>query len=112
VVEQWTQTRSVAECLRTLEAAGVPCAHYAEPGDTLADPQLRQRGLFAPVADAAGSFTGVNAPWQMSGSGSALGDHVPDVGEHVHEVLAEWLQMDEAAIARLRSSGALGNTAA
>src|SRR5205085_669777 len=34
VVEQWTESRSVA----ALEAAGVPCSAYGDPGDALADP--------------------------------------------------------------------------
>ncbi len=103
VVEQWTRQRSVAECLQLLEAAGVPCAHYAEPGDTLQDAALQERGVFSPVADAAGAFTGVNPPWQMSGSESTLGTWVPGVGEHTKQVLQELLGLDEPALAALQA---------
>jgi CoA:oxalate CoA-transferase len=95
IVEQWTRQRSVAECLRVLEAAGVPCAHYAEPADTLKDAALQERGVFAQVADAAGSFTGINPPWQMSGSDSSLGAWVPGVGEHGQEILQELKELQE-----------------
>ncbi len=108
LVEQWTRQRSVAECLRVLEAAGVPCAHYAEPGASLHSPQLQQRGLFTPVADAAGAFTGVNAPWQMSGSRSVLGPRVPGLGEHHDEVLQGLLGLGGEEIARLCAAGAFG----
>lgn len=91
VVEIWTRQRSTAEVLATLEAAGVPCARYAEPGELLADEQAAARGLFAPVQDAAGRFTGVNAPWQLSAGGSAIGARVPGVGEDRHAVLRDWL---------------------
>jgi CoA:oxalate CoA-transferase len=94
IVEGWTRERTVAEVLATLEAAGVPCAHYAEPADLLADQQAAARGLFAPVRDAAGTFTGVNAPWAMSAAGGALGARVPGLGEHNAEVLRDWLGID------------------
>jgi crotonobetainyl-CoA:carnitine CoA-transferase CaiB-like acyl-CoA transferase len=94
VVEQWTKPRRVADVLAALEGAGVPCARYADPGDTLADEQARARGVFAPVHDAAGRFTGVNAPWQMSAGGAAIGARVPGVGEHTTEVLFDWLGIE------------------
>ena len=94
VVERWTRERSMAEALAALEAAGVPCALYAEPAELLADEQALARGLFAPVHDAAGAFTGVNAPWQMSAAGGALGESVPGIGEHNAEVLRDWLGID------------------
>lgn len=91
VVERWTRTRSVAELLRALDAAGVPCARYAEPAELLADEQAAARALFAPVADAAGTFTGVGAPWRLSAGGSAIGARVADIGEDRAEVLRDWL---------------------
>ena len=93
-VERWTRPRTVAQVLAALEGAGVPCAHYAEPGDNLANTQARSRGLFAPVHDAAGAFTGVNAPWLMSAGGSAIGARAPKIGEHNAEVLRDWLGTD------------------
>ena len=91
IVETWTRPRSVAEVLAAMEGAGVPCARYADPGDTLADPQAAVRGVFQQVDDAAGSFTGVNPPWLMSGGASAIGARVPQLGEHNAEVLRDWL---------------------
>ena len=109
-VEQWTRQRSVAQCVQALEAAGVPCSIYAEPGDALHDPQLQSRGLFEQTADAAGPFTGINAPWLMSGTASRMGSRVPTVGEHGDAVLHEWLGMGDAKTARLRDAGAFGTT--
>lgn len=108
--EAWTRTRPRAEVLATLEAAGVPCAPYNEPRDALADPHLAQRGLFSPLRDAAGGFTGVNPPWQLSASPSGAEDRqqVPTVGQHTHEVLRELLQLDAAALQGLRDRGVFG----
>ncbi|HRH85270.1 MAG TPA: CoA transferase [Rubrivivax sp.] len=91
VVERWTRTRSVAELLRALDAAGVPCARYSEPAEMLADEQAAARALFAPVADAAGTFTGVGAPWRLSAGGGTIGARVADIGEDRAEVLRDWL---------------------
>lgn len=91
VVETWTRERSSAEVLAALEAAGVPCARYAEPGELLADEQATSRGLFTAVHDAAGAFQGVNAPWQLSDGGSALGARVPVLGQQGQAVRHDWL---------------------
>ena len=48
IVELWTRQRSVADCLRLLEAAGVPCAPYNEPGDAHLS-ALRAQGVFGPA---------------------------------------------------------------
>jgi crotonobetainyl-CoA:carnitine CoA-transferase CaiB-like acyl-CoA transferase len=111
VVEQWTQTRTTAECRKTLDAGGVPSAAYADPGDALHDAHLRERGLFSPVSDAAGAFTGVNPPWQMSGASTHMQPWVPGVGEHTHAVLRDTLKLDDAALEQLRAAGAFGSSA-
>ena len=107
-VQAWTRERPLAECLRLLEAAGVPCSAYAEPADALADPHLRERGVFQPVADASGVFLGVNAPWRLSASDARLGERVPRVGEHRASVIADWLAADDSELARLEAAGAFG----
>ncbi len=105
IVEEWTSQRSRAECLHALDAGGVPCSAYADPGDALGDEHLRHRGLFSEVQDAAGSFTGVNPPWQMSGTPSHVRGWVPGVGEHTEEVLRDTLNLDAVALERLRAAG-------
>ncbi|MCC6246571.1 MAG: CoA transferase [Rubrivivax sp.] len=96
IVEQWTSERSAQDVLDALQAAGVPCARYAEPGELLDDAQCVARGLFAPIADAAGRFTGINAPWRLSAAGSSIGTRVPRVGEHGAEVRRDWLMLSSA----------------
>lgn len=91
IVERWTRTRTVDEVLRLLDAAGVPCARYAEPGELLNDGQAAVRALFAPVRDAAGVFTGVGAPWRLSAGGGSIGARVADLGEDRADVLRDWL---------------------
>jgi CoA:oxalate CoA-transferase len=108
VIEQWTQRHTVRECMVALESAGVPCAVYRDPGAALTDPHLLQRGAFAAIADAAGEFVGVNAPWKMSGADTSMKREIPGVGAHRDEVLSRALGLSAEAIAGLAEAGAFG----
>jgi crotonobetainyl-CoA:carnitine CoA-transferase CaiB-like acyl-CoA transferase len=110
VIEQWTRRHTVGECMAALEKAGVPCAEYRDPGAALTDPHLLQRGAFATIADKAGEFTGVNAPWKMSGADTAMKREIPGVGAHRDEVLSKTLGMSAEAIIGLAAAGAFGKT--
>jgi CoA:oxalate CoA-transferase len=110
VIEQWTRRHTVRECMAALEKAGVPCAEYRDPGAALTDPHLLQRGAFATIADKAGEFTGVNAPWKMSGADTAMKREIPGVGAHRDEVLSKTLGMSAEAIVGLAEAGAFGKT--
>ena len=108
VIEQWTARHTVEQCMSALEKAGVPSAVYRDPGAALSDPHLLQRGSFATIADQAGEFTGVNAPWKMSGADTAMKRHIPGVGAHRDEVLSQALGLSSEAIAGLAKAGAFG----
>jgi CoA:oxalate CoA-transferase len=110
VIEQWTQRHTVRECIAALEKAGVPCAEYRDPGAALTDPHLLQRGAFATIADQAGAFAGVNAPWKMSGADTAMKREIPGVGAHRDEVLSKTLGLSAEAIVGLAAAGAFGKT--
>jgi CoA:oxalate CoA-transferase len=108
VIEQWTARHTVEQCMSALEKAGVPSAVYRDPGAALSDPHLLQRGSFATIADQAGEFTGVNAPWKMSGADTAMKRDIPGVGAHRDEVLSQALRLSSEAIAGLAKAGAFG----
>jgi crotonobetainyl-CoA:carnitine CoA-transferase CaiB-like acyl-CoA transferase len=108
VIEKWTERHTVSECIAALDRAGVPCAEYRDPGAALADPHLLQRGAFAKIADGAGEFVGVNAPWKMSGADTAMQREVPAVGAHRDEILFEMLDLPSDAVVRLVEAGAFG----
>jgi CoA:oxalate CoA-transferase len=108
VIEQWTQRHTVRECIAALDAAGVPSAVYRDPGAALTDPHLLERGAFATIADGAGEFVGVNAPWKMSGADTAMKRDIPGVGAHRDEVLSRNLGLSAEAIASLADAGAFG----
>jgi crotonobetainyl-CoA:carnitine CoA-transferase CaiB-like acyl-CoA transferase len=74
-----------------LEAAGVPCSAYGEPGDALADPHLVERGLFGRIADAAGRVHRRQPAVADVGSRAELRRRIPAVGADRDAVLADWL---------------------
>ena len=108
VVEKWTKRHTIDECMAALDAAGVPCARYRDPGAALADPHLVARGVFSTIADGAGEFAGVNAPWKMSGAVTPIGREIPSIGGHRDEVLSRTLGLSPEAIAALARLGAFG----
>ena len=108
VVEKWTGRHSVDECIAALDAAGVPCARYRDPGAALTDPHLVARGSFSSIADGAGEFVGVNAPWKMSDAETPIGRDIPSIGAHREEVLSRMLELSPDEIAALANMGAFG----
>ena len=108
VIEQWTQRLTVRECIAALDKVGVPSAVYRDPGAALTDPHLLERGAFVTIADGAGEFVGVNAPWKMSGADTAMKREIPGVGAHRDEVLLQDLGLSAEAIAGLADAGAFG----
>jgi len=108
VIERWTQAHTVRECMAALDRAGVPCAEYRDPGAALNDAHLLQRGTFATIADGAGEFVGVNAPWKMTGSETSIRREIPTIGAHRDDVLSNVLGLTPKAIADLAEAGAFG----
>jgi crotonobetainyl-CoA:carnitine CoA-transferase CaiB-like acyl-CoA transferase len=94
--------------MAALDRAGVPCAEYRDPGAALNDAHLLQRGTFATIADGAGEFVGVNAPWKMTGSETSIRREIPTIGAHRDDVLSNVLGLTPKAIADLAEAGAFG----
>ncbi|KYG18985.1 carnitine dehydratase [Bradyrhizobium sp. AT1] len=109
VVEKWTEQHTVRQCMAALDKAGVPSAEYRDPKAALSDPHLLQRGAFATIADSAGEFLGVNAPWKMSGGSTAMQREIPAVGAHRDDVLSRVLGLSGEAIAGLAEAGVFGS---
>jgi CoA:oxalate CoA-transferase len=111
VIEKWTLQRTMDQCLAALGDAGVPSARFRDPAEALDDPDLADRGTFAPIADVAGEFKGVNAPWRMSGADTAIGREIPSIGAHRDDVLKRVLGLSADEIASAAASGAFGKVA-
>ncbi len=90
-VRAWTATVDKIAAMRALGAAGVPAGAVRTTTEVLADPDLRERGIFVTVDDPVrGPVTIPGWPARMSRSPARV-TAPPRPGEHTGEVLREWL---------------------
>jgi crotonobetainyl-CoA:carnitine CoA-transferase CaiB-like acyl-CoA transferase len=108
LLRQATVMRATRDWIAALEEAGVPCGPINRLDDVFADPQVIARGLRIDLPHAvAGTVPGVANPIRMSASPVAYDRGPPTLGEHTGEVLAEWLGIDEQALAALKAAAVL-----
>ena len=101
------KTRTRAEWVRDLTAAGVPCGSVRGISEVLADPQLAARGMIAEVQHATiGATRVINSPVKLSETPPSVRTAPPTLGQHTVAVLAE-LGYNRAEIDSLRATGAI-----
>ena len=87
----------------------IPCGPVNNAGDLLEDAQLEAVGAWVDVEHPdAGTVRIPRGPVRFDGEPTGVGA-VPGVGEHTDVILHELLGKDDAAIAALRASGAVGH---
>jgi len=100
-------TRSTADWLDVLTAAGIPCGPVYTVAEALSDPHTLTRGmLFTYEHPTAGRLTGIGNPVNLSATPWAFRRPAPTLGEHTDAVLRE-LGYAPDDIARLREQGAV-----
>jgi len=87
VLDEIIATRPLAEWAERFETEGVWWAPAQTPADVVRDPQLAANDGFVDLED--GALRSVNGPVTFSGVPPRQGMHVPTLGEHTDEVLAE-----------------------
>ena len=94
-------TRSSAEWIELLNAAGVPCGPIYSIDEVFDDPQVRHLAMRRTVEHARlGRYDVVGQAARIDGVDDSRYAASPDRGEHTREVLAEF-GFDEAEIASL-----------
>ncbi|WP_375000957.1 CaiB/BaiF CoA transferase family protein [Aeromicrobium sp. CTD01-1L150] len=87
--EQWTRTRTRAEVVEALTAAGVPVGEVQEVGELYECEHLQARGMFLRIADPEGGERRViRTPVVLEGFESPASSSVPVLGEMTSELLA------------------------
>lgn len=99
------RTRTTADWVERLNAAGVPAGPVNDVGETFADPQVRHLGVATPIEHPSlGRIEIVRNATTIEGVPSAIRRHAPEAGEHSDEILRE-LGLSTEEIDRLRSEG-------
>jgi crotonobetainyl-CoA:carnitine CoA-transferase CaiB-like acyl-CoA transferase len=102
-IEEITKTKTSAEWIERINAAGVPCGPIYKMDEVFADPQVRHIGIAQPVQHPSlGRIELVGQAVTLSRTPSELKTATPERGEHTEPVLRE-LGYDAAAIAALRA---------
>jgi crotonobetainyl-CoA:carnitine CoA-transferase CaiB-like acyl-CoA transferase len=111
VVAQWCAALATADVVAALEPAGVPVGPVNPPWWARHDPHVAQRGslehLRHPDRDEPTRWLGPTLPVRFSRAETGTTPAEP-LGASTDAVLRDLLAMDDAAIAALRATGALG----
>ena len=106
LIQEIFRKKTTAQWLALLEAAGVPNGPINDIAQVFEEPQVKARGVKIELDHAAaGKLPLVASPMRFSGTPLEYRLAPPLLGEHTDQVLKEFLKLDAAAIARLRSDG-------
>lgn len=105
------RTDTAAHWLELLRGSGIPCGELKDLDQAVDSAQLAHRGTLAELGDVPGAPGGklrfLGAGFTVDGQPATPTRPPPTLGAHSREILAE-LGYDDAAIAALQASGALG----
>ena len=97
-----------AHWLAAVRAAGIPAGAVRSVAAALDAPEIAARGLIADTPDARhGTLRLLRSPLRLLGTPPREPAAPPRLGEHTAEVLARVLALDETALDRLRTQGAI-----
>ena len=98
--------RSTRAWVEILEAAGVPNGPINDVAQVFEEPQVKARGIKVELDHpVAGKLPTVASPMRFSATPVEYKLAPPVLGQHTEEILRGLLQLDDAAIARLRADG-------
>ncbi len=106
-MDVWLANYDKFEVVRLAQELRLPFTEVMTPLETLNDPHLAERGFFLDVEHPeAGTVRQPGAAAFMSAT-PWKGGRAPLLGEHIDQVLDDWLGLDAAAVAVLRDQGAV-----
>jgi len=91
---------------KIMNALKMPWGQVRDPRDVAEQPSLQARKMIKQVDDRNGGMRTVSdMPYRFSNAASGISGRVSHCGEDNHEVLANWLQLDDQQIEKLMMDG-------
>jgi formyl-CoA transferase len=107
-IEQWTMTKTKFEAMEILNKYDIPCGPILSMKELAEQQSLRATGTIVEVDHPTrGTYLTVGNPIKLSDSVSDV-RRSPLLGEHTEQILRDVLQFDDAKLAEIRASGAIG----
>jgi crotonobetainyl-CoA:carnitine CoA-transferase CaiB-like acyl-CoA transferase len=101
-------TRSRADWIETLGAAGVPCGSVRDVGEVIEDPQLVARDMVQAVEHATlGTIRVLGVPIKLSDTPGGVRTAPPTLGQHTDAILRGDLGFTDEEVARMREGGGI-----
>ena len=104
IVTAWTRQRTKHEAMTQLSAVGVPAGAVLDSMELTNEPTFWQRGILQKMKHGERTMAMPTWPVRFDGVPTEV-KPAPLLGEHTAEVLADWLDLDAAAVAGLRQDG-------
>jgi len=109
ILEELFRARPRREWIELLNHAGVPCSPVQNIREVFESEQVRATGMLREIDHpTAGKVRMAGLPVKFSSTPASIRLAPPRLGEHNDEVLKDWLELDDAAVAELRGKGTLG----
>jgi formyl-CoA transferase len=107
MVSQWTRQHDKHEAMRLVGAAGIPAGAVLDTDELQNDPDFERRGIMQTMTHPTnGDFKIPAWPVRHDGAPPPIAP-APLLGEHADDVLGRWLDMDGAAVGKLRDDGVI-----
>ncbi len=110
LISVWTRTQTKMEAMRMIGEAGIPAGAVLDTVELNdSDPSFEERGVMQTMSHPIHRPFKMPAwPVRVDGKASRLKSS-PVLGEHIDEIMSEWLDLNEAAVAALKDEGAFGS---
>ena len=107
MISAFTQQYDKHEAMRLVGAAGIPAGAVLDTDELQNDPDFERRGIMQVMNHPTnGNFKMPAWPVRHDGATPPLAA-APLLGEHIDDVLENWLAIDGAAVAKLRRDGVI-----
>ncbi len=108
VIAAWTRSRSKYDAMKAVGEAGIPAGAVLDTEELNSDITFEERGVMQTMVHPVHRPFKMPAwPVRVDGKATRLKSS-PMLGEHTDQVISDWLGLNDAAIAELKTDGALG----